>query len=193
MGILVVDAVGTIFNALVALDLDVPLRRLTGLADPAEGDDLAIIASYGQTNWDVAAQVARRVNTVIVVADPIGDDAARAIAIGALGYLDLELSSAALRRSIVGALAGEHAFSRRVLSLLLREGRWTQGSSLTRLTPRQRQVMELIASGAPDKEIARSLGITTATAQKHVTNLLRRLNVSNRAAAVAATSSRVLT
>ena len=47
----------------------------------------------------------------------------------------------------------------------------------------------LIARGAADKEIARSLGITTATAQKHVTNLLRRLNVPNRAAAVATMSA----
>ncbi|MDQ6794715.1 MAG: LuxR C-terminal-related transcriptional regulator, partial [Chloroflexota bacterium] len=39
--------------------------------------------------------------------------------------------------------------------------------------------------GAADKEIARTLGITTATAQKHVTNLLRRLHVPNRAAAAA--------
>ncbi|TMB58875.1 MAG: helix-turn-helix transcriptional regulator [Chloroflexi bacterium] len=53
------------------------------------------------------------------------------------------------------------------------------------LTPRQRQVITLIARGAADKQIAESLGITTATAQKHVTNLLRRLNVPNRAAAVA--------
>lgn len=53
------------------------------------------------------------------------------------------------------------------------------------LTPRQREVVMLIAQGAADKEIARTLGITTATAQKHVTNLLKRLNVPNRAAAAA--------
>jgi DNA-binding NarL/FixJ family response regulator len=47
----------------------------------------------------------------------------------------------------------------------------------------------LIAKGAADKEIANALGITTATAQKHVTNLLKRLNVSNRAAAAALISA----
>lgn len=43
----------------------------------------------------------------------------------------------------------------------------------------------MIAKGAADKEVARALGISTATAQKHVTNLLKRLNVPNRAAATA--------
>ena len=45
--------------------------------------------------------------------------------------------------------------------------------------------MALVARGASDKEIGGVLGISTATAQKHVTNLLRRLGAPNRAAAVA--------
>ena len=95
----------------------------------------------------------------------------------------------ALRRSILGALQGEHAYSRRILSALIRNGHWLRASNALPLTPRQREVIMLIARGAADKEIARSLGITTATAQKHVTNLLRRLNVPNRAAAVATMSA----
>jgi len=53
-----------------------------------------------------------------------------------------------------------------------------------RLTARQREIVGLIARGATDKEIGAALGIRTATAQKHVANLLRRLGVPNRAAAV---------
>jgi len=48
------------------------------------------------------------------------------------------------------------------------------------------EVVALIASGHSDKEIATALGIATATAQKHVTNVLRRLKVPNRAAAAVA-------
>ena len=72
-----------------------------------------------------------------------------------------------------------------MLAALIRNGRWLRSADALPLTPRQRQVISLIARGAADKEIAESLGITTATAQKHVTNLLRRLKVPNRAAAVA--------
>src|SRR2546429_143377 len=42
--------------------------------------------------------------------------------------------------------------------------------------------------GAADKEIGQALGIATATAQRHVSNVLRRLDVPNRAAAVGAVS-----
>ena len=55
---------------------------------------------------------------------------------------------------------------------------------MCRLTARQTEIVDLIAGGATDKEIAAALGIRTATAQKHVANLLRRLGVANRAAAV---------
>jgi DNA-binding NarL/FixJ family response regulator len=91
-----------------------------------------------------------------------------------------------MARAILGALRGEPAFSRRLLADRLRVMAKPQFSGRTlSLTPRQREVVTLIARGAADKEIARTLGITTATAQKHVTNLLKRLNVPNRAAAAA--------
>ena len=53
------------------------------------------------------------------------------------------------------------------------------------MTPRQRQIVALIARVASHKEIGGSLGIATATAQNHVPNLLDRLGAPNRAAAVA--------
>lgn len=53
------------------------------------------------------------------------------------------------------------------------------------LTPRQRQVLELIAAGQSNKEIARSLSLGEGTVKIHVTALLRALGVPNRAAAVA--------
>ncbi len=53
------------------------------------------------------------------------------------------------------------------------------------LTTRELQVLALVAQGAANKEIGLVLGISTATAGKHVSNILERLNVPNRAAAVA--------
>jgi DNA-binding NarL/FixJ family response regulator len=60
----------------------------------------------------------------------------------------------------------------------------TSTTGMLRLTPRQRQIIELIARGMADKEIAATLGIATTTAEKHVAKLLDRLEVPNRAAAV---------
>ncbi len=55
---------------------------------------------------------------------------------------------------------------------------------MDRLSPRQQQIVALIARGLTNKEIASELGIAHTTAQKHQTNALLRLGVSSRAAAV---------
>jgi DNA-binding NarL/FixJ family response regulator len=86
----------------------------------------------------------------------------------------------------LGALRGESIYGREVVGAWLRDGQGTRnaGEGAGRLTARQREIVSLIARGATDKEIGAALGIRTATAQKHVANLLRRLGVPNRAAAV---------
>jgi DNA-binding CsgD family transcriptional regulator len=53
------------------------------------------------------------------------------------------------------------------------------------LTPRQREVLRLIAQGSSDLEIATCLGISEHTVHRHVANILQRLDVPTRAAAVA--------
>jgi DNA-binding NarL/FixJ family response regulator len=59
------------------------------------------------------------------------------------------------------------------------------GDPRHRLTPRERQVLGLIADGLSSKEIARSLGIARATARCHVQNVLTKLGVASRVHAAA--------
>ncbi len=56
---------------------------------------------------------------------------------------------------------------------------------LSRLTPREREVLDLLATGATNKTIATTLVITEKTARAHVSSVLAKLNVENRGAAAA--------
>jgi NarL family two-component system response regulator LiaR len=53
------------------------------------------------------------------------------------------------------------------------------------LTAREREVMALLVKGLNNNEIAERLSVSHATAKAHVSNILSKLNVSNRAEAVA--------
>src|SRR5699024_177253 len=56
---------------------------------------------------------------------------------------------------------------------------------LPELTDRQREVLSLVAPGAPNKEMARQLLVAEATVQSHLVHILTKLGVDNRARAVA--------
>ncbi len=184
-----IDAPGQVFSLLRSLNLGVKVRRGASPAGARYGEvALNIVAAYDDTEWDMIRELSEVAPTVIVATSPNDDDAYRAFAAGALGYLGTHLPPEALRRAILGALRGEHAFSRRVLSTVIGTLRSLRTANVPPLTPRQREVVTLIAKGAADKEIGQALGIATATAQRHVSNVLRRLDVPNRAAAVGAVS-----
>jgi PAS domain S-box-containing protein len=55
-----------------------------------------------------------------------------------------------------------------------------------RLTPRQREILDLIAAGASTSEIAKKLTLSTETVRNHVRNVLRELHVHSRLEAIAA-------
>jgi DNA-binding NarL/FixJ family response regulator len=191
-GVLVIDPTGEVFAVLRAANVGTGLWRVTNSAKVADlaGFGLAVFAEYERPNWSTIAKISERVPTVVVVTHADAGDAYRAITFGAFGYVDATLAPDAMRRTLQGALRGEPAYPRRILAEFVKnQVRSLQPGKALSLTPRQREVIALIATGAADKEIARALGITTATAQKHVTNLLKRLNVPNRAAAVAVTGS----
>ncbi len=85
---------------------------------------------------------------------------------------------------------GAHHLERRAISLAgrtrvhLPQSEAHEGP-LSRLTPREREVLDLLATGATNKTIATTLFITEKTASVHVSNLLAKLGVTNRGAAAA--------
>ena len=58
-------------------------------------------------------------------------------------------------------------------------------ANLHKLTAREKNVLELLVRGLPNKQIAFELGISTTTAKAHMGSIMRKLNVSNRARVIA--------
>ncbi len=106
------------------------------------------------------------------------EDIYRAVEAGAATYLLKDMLADDLIRVVREVHAGERPVSPGVQALLSeRAGRPT-------LTPREVQVVELIAQGMRNKEIAVSLGISEETAQVHVRNILAKLKVQDRTAVI---------
>lgn len=59
---------------------------------------------------------------------------------------------------------------------------------LAMLTPRETHIVDCLRSGATNREIARALGISERTVHKHLEQAYRKLNVTNRASAIAVLS-----
>jgi DNA-binding CsgD family transcriptional regulator len=94
-------------------------------------------------------------------------------------------------RTITAAARGELAFPQSATTALVRALARVAPVNAARtaasLTPRQRQIVALIAEGATDAEIATLLRISRSTAHKHVQNARRRLQAKTRGQLVAAT------
>lgn len=112
---------------------------------------------------------------------------------GASGYLTKDISPQALVRALRGVRVGEAAISRtlmmRVLRTLLRQVEFgapvAEDPRLGELSAREREVLELIAEGAPNREIAERLVLSEHTVKNHVKAVLAKLRVRSRTAAAA--------
>lgn len=109
---------------------------------------------------------------------------------GARGFLPAEADPARLPHAVAGVVAGETAFPRRLVRAmadeLAREERRRRRSADATLTAREADVLSALADGDTPVEVARRLQISEATVRRHVANAMRKLDVPDRAAAIAA-------
>ena len=124
----------------------------------------------------------------------IDDYVLGALRAGACGFLLKDTDPQSLVDAVRTVHEGQSLLSPQVLSrLVARMPRTAVGASGTSragdveaLTPRQREVLLLIAKGLSNSEIEAELGITRATCRSHITALLARLNARDRAQLVIA-------
>ena len=103
------------------------------------------------------------------------------------GFIPKTSKSAAIEAAIRVVLSGEPYLPPRLLALATRgRARMSADSpSIPRLTDRQMEVLNLIAAGQSNKEIARDFGLSPATIKAHTAAIIAALGARNRAEAVA--------
>ena len=118
-------------------------------------------------------------------------DVLEAVRLGAVGYLTKDLDADALLRSIRGVRDGDLAMPRKLAARTIQDlvagagARAAERGSpgLDSLSPREDEILRLLADGMTDREIGETLTISTRTVESHVSNILRKLDARTRASA----------
>jgi DNA-binding NarL/FixJ family response regulator len=116
-----------------------------------------------------------------------------AVRAGADGFLNKDQAPERLVRALIGVFEGEAALSRAMAGHLVRDVRDGQRRIALasrfphreRLTPRQLEILQLIAAGNSTADMAEQLCLSPETVRWHVKSILRKLRAKNRAEAAA--------
>jgi DNA-binding NarL/FixJ family response regulator len=138
------------------------------------------------------AELARRkspARVLVLTTYDTDDDVVPAIQAGATGYLLKDAPREDLLRAVLAAARGDAVLAPSVATRLMRQVRAPQTSPLSQ---RELEVLELISRGATNREAAVKLFISEATVKTHLLHIYAKLDVNDRASAVAAAFERGL-
>ncbi|MEU2672258.1 response regulator transcription factor [Streptomyces sp. NPDC007164] len=161
-----VEMVGRLDPDVVLMDLRMP-----------GGGGVAAIA-------ELAGRGARSKVLVLTTYDT-DSDTLPAIEAGATGYLLKDAPRDELFTAVRAAADGRTVLSPAVASRLISRVRTPAAAGSEALSGREREVLELVAKGTPNREIAAELFISEATVKTHLTHIFAKLGAKDRAAAVA--------
>jgi DNA-binding NarL/FixJ family response regulator len=97
---------------------------------------------------------------------------------GAIGYLLKDAEPEELIQGIKAAARGESPLAPKAAGAVLQAR--VDSRPIEELSAREREVLVLVGSGIPNKQIARRLGISEKTVKVHLTNVFRRIGVEDR-------------
>ena len=180
-----------------AIDVMAVIPRLADVDLPILGTFDVVIVSCTESMLSSptversVGRISQFTKLVGVAPAPNPELAARAARLGFHGFVAREVAPDAFERAIKAVIQGEMAFPRTAMSAVIRLIRRAytslpRGQRESELTPRQRQIVDLIAKGANDREIADALRISPSTVHKHVQNALKRTNTKTRSHLAAA-------
>jgi DNA-binding NarL/FixJ family response regulator len=171
------DSIATAIAAVESLEPDVVIMDLH------LGDESGVEATR--------EVIARRpgVGVLVVTMVEEEDTVFAAIRAGARGYLLKGAGRVEIERAVRAVAAGEMLLApevaARTLPLLVGGGRRSAPVAFPTLTEREHEVLELVARGLDNVRVARRLGLSDKTVRNHLSNILTKLAVTDRAAAIA--------
>jgi two-component system, NarL family, nitrate/nitrite response regulator NarL len=125
--------------------------------------------------------------TLLLVAEEVdGAHVYAALEAGANGYLSKENSGEVLCRAIVDVARGVTILDPDAQTLMAGEVRLRTRDDRPLLSPRENEILRIIAAGRTAPQIARQLHLSTSTVKTHMLHIYEKLGVTERAAAVAA-------
>ena len=206
VGVVVADAQPLFRDAVArAVSLHAGLRLMAAVADGREAlsairrlrPDVAVL------DLELPALDGRRVldaierdglpTRVVMLAAAIGADATfSALGAGAAAYLSKTVDREGLCRAILAAAVGDSVFDPPVQTVVAREIRLRHRVQRPLLSVREREILGLIATGRTGPEIGRQLHLSSSTVKTHTAHLFEKLQVSDRASAVATAMRRGL-
>jgi DNA-binding NarL/FixJ family response regulator len=151
-----IDAVARTNPQVLLMDLQMP-----------ELDGVAATQRINQLHTDVSV--------VILTSFSDRERINGALEAGAVGYLLKDATPSELESAVRAAARGESPLAPKVAKVLV-----TRDEAATKLSAREVEVIELVAGGQSNKQIARRLGISEATVKAHLTSIFRAIGVNNR-------------
>ena len=174
------------------------LSEISGLVVVGEGassDDAAMIASDNHPDImlldvsmpggglsaisDVLARSPTTKVLMLTVSEEV-DTLLGALQRGAMGYVLKGVGSRGLAEAIQTVLRGSRYISPTMSAKVMENSLHGGNSDKTNLTPREREVMDLVAQGLSNKHIGLRLSLQEKTVKHHMTQILSKLGASNR-------------
>ncbi len=148
--------------------------------------DIVLMDLNGGGDFEALLRIKRAsddTKVVVLTASDAEDDVLRAVRAGVKGYLLKGSQPDEILKKLRLAWRGNTVFTETLMDLLLnamRDGAPSVRTDPDSLTAREKQILELIAGGQSNKNIARELNISDGTVKVHVKNILRKLNLKSR-------------
>lgn len=150
----------------------------------------------GLSGRDAAAMMSEEApgsHVLMLTVSEDAEDLIETLRAGACGYLLKNIEAETLTAAITKAAAGESVISPQMMGKLVQGVRGAPAkasteaaappvvaSELNKLSPREREILVLVARGQSNKEIARTLDLAESTVKIHVQNVLRKLGLTSR-------------